>query len=178
MKFDKARYASFIALQDKLHQNLARQRTLVSIGTHDLDTIKGPFTYDALPPKDIKFVPLNQTKEMDGNELMAFYEVCELIAQGFVHTSQIANSDRYIQKHQQLSKYLHIIRDSPVYPVIFDSQRIVCSLPPIINGDHSKISLDTTNVFIEITALDQTKLEIVNRMMVTMFSQYTSEPFT
>ncbi|KAF7715168.1 Phenylalanine--tRNA ligase beta subunit [Penicillium ucsense] len=155
VKFDKARYASFIALQDKLHQNLARQRTLVSIGTHDLDTIKGPFTYDALPPKDIKFVPLNQTQEMDGEELMTFYE-----------------------KHQQLSKYLHIIRDSPVYPVIFDSQRTVCSLPPIINGDHSKISLDTTNVFIEITALDRTKLEIVNRMMVTMFSQYTTEPFT
>jgi phenylalanyl-tRNA synthetase beta chain len=62
--------------------------------------------------------------------------------------------------------------------VIYDSQRTVCSLPPIINGDRSKISLNTTNVFIEITALDRTKLEIVNRMMVTMFSQYTSEPFT
>lgn len=45
IKFDKARYESFIALQDKLHQNLARQRTLVSIGTHDLDTIEGPFSY-------------------------------------------------------------------------------------------------------------------------------------
>lgn len=78
----------------------------------------------------------------------------------------------------QLSKYLHIIRDSPVYPVIYDSNRVVCSLPPIINGDHSKITMDTTNIFIEITALDRTKLEIVNRMMVTMFSQYTSEPFT
>ncbi|KAJ5106581.1 Phenylalanine--tRNA ligase beta subunit [Penicillium angulare] len=155
VKFDEARYASFIALQDKLHQNLARQRTLVSIGTHDLDTIQGPFTYEALPPKDIKFTPLNQTKEMDGEELMTFYE-----------------------KHQQLGKYLHIIRDSPVYPVIYDSKRTVCSLPPIINGDHSKISVNTTNVFIEITALDRTKLEIVNRMMVTMFSQYTAEPFT
>lgn len=82
------------------------------------------------------------------------------------------------QKHQQLGKYLHIIRDSPVYPVIYDSKRTVCSLPPIINGDHSKITINTTNVFIEITALDQTKLEIVNRMMVTMFSEYTSEPFT
>lgn len=75
VKFDKARYESFIALQDKLHQNLARQRTLVSIGTHDLDTIRGPFTYEALPPKDIKFIPLNQTQEMDGEELMTFYEV-------------------------------------------------------------------------------------------------------
>lgn len=75
MKFDQARYESFIALQDKLHQNLARQRTLVAIGTHDLDTIQGPFTYNALSPKDFSFVPLNQTKELNGEELMAFYEV-------------------------------------------------------------------------------------------------------
>jgi phenylalanyl-tRNA synthetase beta chain len=77
--FDQARYESFIALQDKLHQNLARQRTLVAIGTHDLDTIKGPFTYEALAPKDIRFVPLNQAKEMNGEELMTFYEVSRLL---------------------------------------------------------------------------------------------------
>lgn len=82
------------------------------------------------------------------------------------------------QKDKHLGRYLHIIRDSPVYPVIYDSDRTVCSLPPIINGDHSKITLNTKNVFIEITALDRTKLEIVNKIMVTMFSLYTSEPFT
>lgn len=75
IKFTKERYESFIALQDKLHQNLARQRTLVAIGTHDLDTVKGPFTYEALPPEEIQFVPLNQTKSMNGAELMKFYEV-------------------------------------------------------------------------------------------------------
>ena len=37
-----------------------RRRTLVSIGTHDLDTVEGPFTYEALPPEQIKFKPLNQ----------------------------------------------------------------------------------------------------------------------
>jgi phenylalanyl-tRNA synthetase beta chain len=155
IKFDQARYESFIDLQDKLHQNLARQRTLVSIGTHDLDTIKGPFTYEALPHKDIKFVPLNQTKELDGDQLMQFYE-----------------------KDKHLGRYLHIIRDSPVYPVIYDSNRNVCSLPPIINGDLSKISTQTRNVFMEVTATDKTKLEVVVNIMVAMFSQYTAEPFT
>ncbi|EEP77183.1 phenylalanyl-tRNA synthetase, beta subunit [Uncinocarpus reesii 1704] len=153
--FDKARYDSFIALQDKLHQNLARQRTLVSIGTHDLDMLQGPFSYEALPPKEINFVPLNQTQSMNGEQLMDFYE-----------------------KDKHLGKYLHIIRDSPVYPVIYDSKRVVCSLPPIINGDHSKITLNTKNVFMEITATDKTKVEVVNNMMMAMFSQYTSEPFT
>jgi len=153
--FTKARYESFIALQDKLHQNLARQRTLVAIGTHDLDTIKGPFTYEALPPQDIKFAPLNQTKEMNAKEMMEFYE-----------------------KDKHLSRYLHIIRDSPVYPIIYDSNRQVLSMPPIINSNHSKITLDTKNVFIDITATDKTKLETVNHMVISMFSQYCAEPFT
>ncbi|KAL9066456.1 MAG: hypothetical protein Q9157_007132 [Trypethelium eluteriae] len=155
IKFTKSRYESFIALQDKLHQNLARQRTLVAIGTHDLDTIKGPFSYEALPPEQIKFTPLNQTKEMNGKEMMQFYE-----------------------KDRHLGKYLHIIRNSPVYPVIYDSNRTVLSMPPIINSNHTKISLDTKNVYIDITATDKTKVEIVNHILVAMFSMYCEEPFT
>ena len=38
--FDPVRYASFIDLQDKLHANLCRQRSLVSMGTHDLATLQ------------------------------------------------------------------------------------------------------------------------------------------
>ncbi|OSS50664.1 hypothetical protein B5807_04367 [Epicoccum nigrum] len=147
--FTQARYDSFIALQDKLHQNLARQRTLVSIGTHDLDTVKGPFTYEALKPEEIEFIPLNQTKKMNAKELMEFYE-----------------------KDKHLGRFLHIIRDSPVYPVIYDANRTVLSLPPIINGNHSKITLDTKNVLIEITATDKTKVEIVNHMLIAMFAGY------
>lgn len=75
ISFTKENYDSFIALQDKLHQNLARQRSLVAIGTHDLDTIEGPFTYEALPPGDIDFVPLNQSRSMTAVELMDFYRV-------------------------------------------------------------------------------------------------------
>ena len=51
-------------------------------------------------------------------------------------------------------------------------------MPPIINSNHSKITLKTRNVFLDITATDKTKAEIVNNILVTMFSQYTSEPFT
>ncbi|KAJ3030500.1 UNVERIFIED_CONTAM: hypothetical protein HDU68_008788 [Siphonaria sp. JEL0065] len=153
--FTQDSYNSFIDLQDKLHANICRRRTLVAIGTHDLDTIQGPFTYEALAPKDINFIPLNQTQSMNGEELMTFYE-----------------ADR------KLSKFLPIIRDSPVYPVIYDSKRRVLSLPPIINSDHSKIKLATKNVFIECTATDLTKAKVVLNTVVTMFSEYCKEKFT
>lgn len=153
--FTKARYNSFIDLQDKLHQNLARKRTLASVGTHDLDTIKGPFTYTAKPPADIKFVPLNQTKEFTSAELMELY-----------------SSDSH------LKPYLPIIRDSPVYPVIYDANGVVLSLPPIINSEHSKITLNTRNVLIECTCTDLTKGKVVLDTLVTMFSEYCEVPFT
>ena len=51
-------------------------------------------------------------------------------------------------------------------------------MPPIINSDHSKITLNTKNVFIDVTATDQTKLDIVVNIVATMFSEYCEEPFT
>ncbi|KAL8030992.1 hypothetical protein ABFX02_14G322000 [Erythranthe guttata] len=152
--FDEARYNSFIDLQDRLHQNICRRRTLVAIGTHDLDTIEGPFTYEALPPPEINFIPLKQTKNFRADELMQFYK-----------------SD------MKLKKFLHIIENSPVFPVIYDRSRTVLSLPPIINGAHSAISLKTKNVFIECTATDLTKANIVLNTMVTMFSVYCERKF-
>ncbi|XP_006008677.1 phenylalanine--tRNA ligase beta subunit isoform X2 [Latimeria chalumnae] len=153
--FTQENYESFIELQEKLHQNICRRRTLVAIGTHDLDTISGPFTYTAKPPAEIKFRPLNQTKEYTASELMDLYKT-----------------------DSHLRHYLHIIEDKPVYPVIYDSNGVVLSMPPIINGDHSKITLNTKNVFIECTATDITKAKIVLDMIVTMFSRYCEKSFT
>jgi phenylalanyl-tRNA synthetase beta chain len=43
-------------------------------------------------------------------------------------------------KTSKLADYLPLIEDSPVYPVILDKNEVVCSLPPIINGEHSKMT--------------------------------------
>ncbi|KDN51100.1 hypothetical protein RSAG8_00729, partial [Rhizoctonia solani AG-8 WAC10335] len=155
IKFTERSYASFIDLQEKLHQNIARKRVLVAIGTHDLDTLKPPVTYEALPPDQIKFTALGKTEEKRADELVEIYRG---------------------EKH--ISRYLHIIENSPVYPIIYDSNRTVLSMPPIINSEHSKITLNTRNVFIDLTATDETKLSIVTNEMVAMFSEYCEEPFT
>jgi phenylalanyl-tRNA synthetase beta chain len=82
-----------------------------------------------------------------------------------------------LQKDSHLREYLPIIRDKPLYPVIYDSTGLVCSLPPIVNGDHSKIGLHTKNIFIDATGTDLKKLEIVLDTLVTLFSQYCRTPF-
>ena len=75
VKFTPEIYNSFIEFQDKLHQNICRKRSLVAIGTHDYDTIKGPFIYDARAPKEIVFAPLNKTEAIDGEKLMETLQV-------------------------------------------------------------------------------------------------------
>ena len=82
-----------------------------------------------------------------------------------------------MQKESHLKQYLGIIRDSPVYPIIYDANDVVLSMPPIINGEHSKITLNTTNILIECTGTDLTKTKIVLDTIVTMFGQYCNEPF-
>lgn len=156
IKFTSVSYNSFIDLQEKLHQNICRKRTLVSIGTHDLDTIKGPFTYEARPPADIVFAPLKSDTP--------------------VSAVQLFNNIRSTKSH--LEPYLGIIEHFPNYPVIYDSNRVVLSLPPIINGNHSKIELTTKNVLIEITATDKTKALVVLNIMLAMFAQYCEPKYS
>jgi len=52
------------------------------------------------------------------------------------------------------------------------------SLPPIINSELSKITLKTKNVFIDVTGTDLTKVSTALSMLVCMFSQYSTTPFT
>ncbi len=161
MTFTAESYASFIDFQDKLHHNICRRRALVAIGTHDLDKIEAggstqTFTYTAEAPKDIVFAPLNKTEPMDGSRLMEVYE-----------------------DEAHIRPFLGIIRDSPVYPVIRDGSpdRRVLSLPPIINGDFSKMSVETKNVFIECTATDLTRAKTVLNTLIGTFGRYAATPF-
>jgi len=59
-----------------------------------------------------------------------------------------------LRKDQMLKKYLHIIEDKPLFPVFYDAKRTVLSLPPIINSNSTKISVDTKNFLIEVTGTD------------------------
>lgn len=148
-------YDSLVDLQDKLHTGLGRKRTILSMGTYDLDKVSAPFRYDALPPHQIQFVPLNRDQSFNGMQLMEMLE-----------------SDL------KLKKFLPIIRDSPLYPVLLDSNGTVLSLPPIINGNSSKITLSTRNIFIDVTGTDATKVGIALNILATSFAQYCETPNT
>ena len=149
IRFDISNYNSFIDLQDKLHQNICRRRTLASMGTHDLDKIRGPITYEALPPDQIVFQALKQTETMNAT---ALFEV--------------------FKQDIKMKKFLPILEPFDKYPVFYDQNRQVLSLPPIINSEQTKITTNTRNVFIEITGTDIQKTKICLAVLAAQFSDY------
>ena len=149
IRFDIASYNSFIDLQDKLHQNICRRRTLASMGTHDLDKIRGPITYEAHPPSEIVFQALKQSEAMDCNALFDVF-----------------------RNDIKMKKFLPILEPFEKYPVFYDQDRQVLSLPPIINSEKTKITLDTRNVFIEITGTDIQKTKICLAVLAAQFSEH------
>lgn len=155
IKFTESSLKSFIDLQDKLHQNVCRQRSLATMGTHDLDSVKGPFYFKAEKPEDINFIALKRTKSTNGVELL-----------------------NILKDDMKLKKYCHLLEGKEMYPVLYDSQGITMAMPPMINSEHSKITVDTKNVIIDVTAHDETKANIVLNMLITMFSVYSEQQFT
>ena len=79
--------------------------------------MQGPFSYVAEEPEKINFVALKQTEKMSAPQLMEIYE-----------------------KDSFMKQYVPIIKNKPRYPLIKDASGVICSLPPIINGEHSKVS--------------------------------------
>jgi phenylalanyl-tRNA synthetase beta chain len=116
-------------LQEKLHETLSRRRRKASIGVYDLDKIRPPIIYTALKPNEIKFVPLEETKPMTANEIL--------------------------ERNTKGIEYGYIIKDMERYPLLVDSKGTVLSMPPIINCEETKVTVESENLFIDATGLSE-----------------------
>eukprot|EP01116_Phalansterium_solitarium_P016934 TRINITY_DN4040_c0_g1_i3.p1 TRINITY_DN4040_c0_g1~~TRINITY_DN4040_c0_g1_i3.p1 ORF type:complete len:503 (-),score=198.21 TRINITY_DN4040_c0_g1_i3:1804-3312(-) len=128
LKLNETSFKRFIDLQTEIHQKLCNKRTLAAFGTHDAKLIEAPYSYEAVAPADIKFVPLREETEMT--------------ALDFATRLQQAGDETAL-------KYLGAIKANKLWPVLYDNRREVLSLPPVINGRYSQCSVDTTDVLIE-----------------------------
>ncbi|MCX9015300.1 MAG: phenylalanine--tRNA ligase subunit beta [Candidatus Methanoperedens sp.] len=137
VKFTSSSIESLMALQESMHWAVGRNRRKVSIGVHDLSKITPPFRYIAQDP-GFKFVPLDFTEPMSMKEIL--------------------------EKHPKGVKFAFILEDFNKYPLILDANDNVVSFPPIINGELTRVTEETTDLLIEITGLDpavSTALNIV-----------------
>lgn len=129
VEVDDTLLKSMMEMQEKLHITIGRKRSKLAIGIHDLDKVEPPFTYKAVGPHDIKFVPLAKTEEWDLEEIL--------------------------EKHEKGVAYAHLLDGFEKYPIILDKNGNVLSFPPIINGSLTTVTTSTRNLFIDVTGYDE-----------------------
>ncbi|MEM3574241.1 MAG: phenylalanine--tRNA ligase subunit beta [Candidatus Bathyarchaeia archaeon] len=141
VKLSEEAIVQAMQLQEKLHLAHGRRRRKVSIGIHDIREIAEEINYSAKRPDEIRFVPLGEDREMDGEEIL------ELTLKG--------------------KEYGHIIRGLPGYPLLYDREGKVLSMPPIINGVVTKVTERTKDILIDVTGTDKEAVECIAKIMAT-----------
>jgi len=138
IKFDENKLTEIIEMQEKLHSTIGRNRKKAAIGIYPLDKIKFPVKYHCLSPNDIKFIPLGESKEMSGIEI--------------------------IKRHPKGKEYGNLIEGFSKYPIFSDAENVVMSMPPIINSSViGEVSENTKDIFIECSGNDiPTLKKIIN----------------
>ena len=128
LQFDSMGIESLMLLQEQLHRGLGRNRKNVSVGVHDLAKVKPPFKYLAVDPS-FSFVPLDYEEEMTMAEIL--------------------------ERHPKGIGYRYILEGKDKYPLILDSEGNVLSFPPIINGELTRVTESTEEIFLDVTGLNE-----------------------
>ena len=136
---------SIMGIQEKLHLTLGRKRVKVAIGVHDFDQVVPPFTYKAIDPEGITFVPLFMDEEMDLAEIL--------------------------RKHEKGIEYAFTLDGFDRYPIIIDQNWDVLSFPPIINGELTAVTADTKNIFLDVTGYDKKTVYYAINIIATMLAE-------
>jgi phenylalanyl-tRNA synthetase beta chain len=144
ISFDDESIQSIMSLQESLHWAVGRGRSKVAIGIHDLDTVRPPFRYIAAP-RNRSFVPLDYTEWMTMEEIL--------------------------EKHPKGRDYAKIVKDFPLFPLIIDSHDHVLSFPPIINGERTRVTVDTKNILLDTTGTDKRAVSVAVNIICTAMAE-------
>ncbi len=149
LSLNEKRLVSLMNLQEKLHITHGRNRKKVAIGIHDMKKIEGPFTYKAIKPDDIRFVPLDMKEELNLREIL--------------------------ERHPKGIQYKWTLSGLKRYPIIVDKYNRVLSFPPIINGELTRVGEDTEDIFIDVTGLDNVAVNQALNIIVTSIADRGGE---
>ena len=152
-KITDAMLRDAIQTQEKLCDNFGRKRASVSMGLYRTALIQWPVTYKAVPPKSVRFVPLQMTESMDLEEIL--------------------------EKHPKGQEYGAINKGKSLHPLLTDSKGGVLSYPPIINSaDIGAVQVGDTDLLVELTGTDLQAVTLSASIVACDFSDagYTIEP--
>lgn len=145
ISIDEEGLKDIMDFQEDLHWVIGRDRKKVAIGIHNLDVLKPPFNYIAAVPTEHSFIALETDEEQNLKEI--------------------------VEEHKKGKKYAHLIDIYDKYPLIKDSEDNILSMPPIINGELTKLTEDTKNVFIDVTGTDERAVNFALNIIAASFAE-------
>ena len=149
VKLDEDGIVDLMEMQEDLHWGVGRDRRKASIGVHNLDVVESPFTFTAVEPNSVRFVPLDKTDEMSLSEIL--------------------------QSHEKGKAYRHLVDWAEKYPLLVDRDGKVLSMPPVINGELTRVSSRTRNLFLDITGTDLRAVEKGLNVLATALADMGGE---
>jgi len=153
LKLDDEKIEQLIQLQEKLHLTFCRNRKKGAIGIYPSDKLEYPIEFFADAPKNVKFVPLGETREMNGLQILS--------------------------RHKTGREFGHMLEGNSKFPFFKDSKGEVLSMPPIINSEFTgKISSSTTEVFIECSGFDLRFLKTLLNIVICDLAELGGEIFS
>lgn len=122
----------FLQIQTKLHDSVCGKREKSTIATHDLTKISpgGVVQYTAKAPKTLAIIPLGRSKKVSAERL---YE--ELKAE-----AEALRKEKKRNVYSGIHKYLYLLEGKHKFACVEDAAGNVISLPPLTNGDLTKVS--------------------------------------
>jgi len=142
IKLSGSEIEELMGAQEDIHWAVGRNRRKASIGLHDFDKVAPPFTYKAVDPRSVRFIPLGGDTPL--------------------------NLDEILNMHPKGIAFKHLVQEFPKYPVIVDKDAKVLSFPPIINGTVTQVTDETKNLFIDVTG---TQLNSVDNALALIATQ-------
>lgn len=128
-EFDDIALKALMDLQEKLHQVLGRDRRKISIGAYDLEGMKMPIHYTTTPPDGEGFIPLEFDEKL--------------------------SPEKILEEHPKGRRYSHLLEDFDRYPLLVDSEDEVLSMPPVINSEPRKVTVNSKNIGLDVTGVDE-----------------------
>jgi phenylalanyl-tRNA synthetase beta chain len=145
VKFNEEKLKQVMDFQENLHWVIGRDRKKVAIGIHNLDVINGDYRYIASSPDENSFVPLDHLNKLTPKEILA--------------------------EHEKGSKYAKLISEYYKYPIIIDKDDNILSMPPIINGELTKLTENTKNILVDVTGTDEKAVNQTLNIICTSFGE-------
>lgn len=142
-RLDDESIRNLVGMQEDLHNGLGRRRAKASIGFHDLSQLEFPLRYDTVS-SNASLSPL-----------------------GFKEAITIAEILRETDAGRKHGK---ILGRTKIFPVLLDGSDQIISLPPIVNGDSTKINPYSRDLFVEATGTNLSLLEDVLAIMAITLS--------